>query len=89
MTLNKAEWNYSVTKREALAVVWALRHYKYLVATWVPDNYNNGPQAIACYFPQRAARRPDVQLDGSYSRIHSTHQAYSRSSKYSSQLIKS
>ena len=30
-TLNKAERNYSVTKREALAVVWALRHYKYLV----------------------------------------------------------
>ena len=30
-TLNKAERNYSVTKREALAVVWALRQYKYLV----------------------------------------------------------
>ena len=30
-TLNKAERNYSVTKREALAVVWALHHYKYLV----------------------------------------------------------
>ena len=30
-TLNSAEQNYSVTKREALAVVWALRHYKYLI----------------------------------------------------------
>ena len=30
-TLNSAERNYSVTKREALAVVWALRHYKYLI----------------------------------------------------------
>ena len=29
--LNEAKRNYSVTKREALAVVWALRHYKYLV----------------------------------------------------------
>ena len=30
-TLNKAEANYYVTKKEALAVVWALRNYKYII----------------------------------------------------------
>ena len=30
-TLNKAECNYYVTKKEALAVVWALRNYKYVI----------------------------------------------------------
>jgi hypothetical protein len=29
--LSKTERNYSAAKREALAVVWALKHFKYLV----------------------------------------------------------
>ena len=30
-TLNNAERNYSTTKREALAVVWALRHFRFQI----------------------------------------------------------
>ena len=30
-TLNSAERNYSTTKREALAVVWALRHFRFKI----------------------------------------------------------
>ncbi len=29
--LNKAEQNYDVTKRESLAVIWALRHFRELI----------------------------------------------------------
>ena len=30
-TLNKSERNYSVTKREGLAVVWGLRHFQFIL----------------------------------------------------------
>ncbi len=40
--LNKAELNYSVTHKEALGVVWALRHFKDLILGYrihVPTDY--------------------------------------------------
>ena len=60
-TLNKAKRNYSVTKREALAVVWALRHYKYLVLGYQIIIITDHKPLLAIF-----RKEPPVEVDGSH-----------------------
>ncbi len=51
-TLNQAEQNYSTTHKEALAVVWALRHFKDLIYGY-PIHVKTDHAAVVEHFNQK------------------------------------
>ncbi len=72
--LNKSEQNYSVTHREALAVVWALRHFRDLILSYHIHIFTDH-SAVTDLFKGN-------NLSGKFARWHLTVQDYNPSFSY-------